>query len=62
MDTAKSTTRKRRATAYASPFNFAQYIETGDSKYLNDVHPGKGMKKGTEYYALGEGWEEKRTK
>lgn len=53
---------KKRAGAYMSIANFNKYVETGDNKYLNDVHPRKGMKKGTKYYALGEGWEEERIK
>jgi hypothetical protein len=55
-------TKKKRAVAYASVTNFNKYVDTGNNKYLNDVHPRKGMVKGTEYYALGEGWEEKRIK
>jgi hypothetical protein len=58
----KSVVKKMRATAYASIGNFDKYVDTGDNKYLNDVHPRRGMKKGTEYYALAEGWEEKRIK
>jgi len=58
----KSGELKNLALAYASTGNFIKYIETGDDKFLNDVHPRKGMRKGTEYYALGEGWEEKRKK
>jgi hypothetical protein len=52
-------TTRGRAQAYASVGNFNRYVDTGDTKYLNDVHPRKGMKKCTEYYALGEGWEER---
>jgi len=53
---------KRRAMAYASIGNYKKYIDTGNEKFLNDVHPQKGMKKGTKYFALGEGWEERRVK
>lgn len=58
----KNVAKKMRARAYASVGNFNKYVDTGDNKYLNDVHPRKGMKKGTEYYAMGEGWEDKRKK
>lgn len=53
---------KRKAIAYASLANYQKYIETGNDKYLNDIHPKKNMKKGTVYFALGEGWEERRIK
>ena len=53
--------KRRRPAAFASEENFLKYEDTGDSKYLNDVQPQK-LKVGSIFYALGEGWEEKRIK
>lgn len=52
---------RRRATAFASEGNYFKYTDTGDSKYLNDIKP-LNLKVGSIFYALGEGWEEKRIK